>query len=1227
MNRIILTRNLLMFALLLIGLKLEAQTTGTLRGVVRDPSGLPVASATVVVRQSGGALERKSNPDSEGTFEFVALPVGLYEVETAAEGFKTTFQRDVEISIGRTSTLEIRLELGVVTETITTTASAQLIETSNTQLGASVESRAVVGLPLNARDTFQFLQLQPGVMSQLGADAIAGSDTPGIVSVNGGRGRSNNFNINGGDSNDRFLNLPAIQPSPDAIEEFRVLTNSFDAEHGRNSGSVINVVTRSGTNRFHGNAFHFFRNKLLNSRSFFDTRRPDFQQNQFGGTLGGPIRRDRTFFFGAYEGRKIRQGISSDNVRVPTLAERQGDFSAGPVFSGVLSDEFLAETLRNRPGCASPGTRIEAGQPWAAIFPGNRIPVGCFDRTAAALLNLYVPLPNSGSAFYQSSPLARRRAEQGSLRLDHLLRSNQQLSFFYFINDFQSREPFTRQSGQGANLPGFGNVNTGRTQQYNLSHTWTLNPTTVLESRAVYFRQFLPQYNTPENPQVVQNVCGALVPPDRCFTDPANRDLGIKVGLGPRHEGVPFIGVQGGFIIGTNVQGEQWSVTNNFQFVNTLSKVAGKHSFKLGSDLRRQRYDFTFYGALNGQYNFLPGGTNDVGFANLYPNFLLGIPSFFYITGGSPSAWRNTAAYFFAQDTWRVTNTLTLNYGLRYELTTQPYDRFNRIQAFREGRVTSQFRCQLDPDNPLTSSFGSRDCGPGSAGESVFPWGLSIPGDPGLPRGLARNYYRAIAPRIGLAWSPGSSDGWLAKLTGGPGSTSIRAGWGMFYNFPIEGLLLNQFVPQPPFGVSSTVTNGLFNTPFLTQAGATVPNPGGGILDPARGSGVDFSKFRPMLLYGQIPERMPPQYSVQYNLTIQRKFRGNWLAQLGYVGTQGRRLLATVDQNPGSARTCLDLNRILGDGTCGPFQSDDTFIIPAASIPAGVTLHLPYGRVPSVTGPNPNPITLVGLRPFSAPLCQPTTGEGCPPDGLPTWSSIFTRTPAANSNYHSFQAMLQHRFSRSLELQAAYTWSKSIDNASSFENILVPSNYRLTRSLSLFDTRHRFVSTYIWDLPLKNARAWRAPFTHWTATGILTLQTGFPIFLTSSDDQELMGSVDFEMPGRPDLIGPFRRLNPKQPGNLYFDTSAFAAAELGQIGNAPRTICCGPGIANWDLGLHRSFPLGESKRLEFRAEIFNILNKTQFFNPVGDISAGQDFGRITRARSPREVQFALKIYF
>ena len=227
------------------------------------------------------------------------------------------------------------------------------METTSTQMGAVVSDRMVTQLPLNARDTYQLLQLQPGVQSQLGSDLFYGSDQAGVVSVNGGRGRSNNYTVNGGDANDQFANLPAIQPSPDSIEEFRVMTSTFDAEFGRNSGSVVNVVTKSGSNEVHGNLYEFLRNQHLNARNFFEGPRPDFKQNQFGGTLGGPIKRDQSFYFLSYEGRRIHQGIPSATVAVPTAAEQQGDFSAGSPFGGTLTDGYLAQALNARPGCAA----------------------------------------------------------------------------------------------------------------------------------------------------------------------------------------------------------------------------------------------------------------------------------------------------------------------------------------------------------------------------------------------------------------------------------------------------------------------------------------------------------------------------------------------------------------------------------------------------------------------------------------------------------------------------------------------------------------------------------------------------------------------------------------------------------------------------------------------------------------------------------------------------------
>lgn len=457
------------------------------------------------------------------------------------------------------------------------------------------------------------------------------------------------------------------------------------------------------------------------------------------------------------------------------------------------------------------------------------------------------------------------------------------------------------------------------------------------------------------------------------------------------------------------------------------------------------------------------------------------------------------------------------------------------MQSFRAGLASTQFPCRLDPDNPLVGVFGSQDCSPTGPARAVFPLGLGIPGDEGVPDGLFRTYYRAFAPRLGLAWSPPWQSGWLAKLTGGPGNSSVRAGWGMFYNGPIEGLILAQLVPQPPFGISSNITNMFLSTPFLRQDGTIVPNPSNGILNPRRGDPVDYSVFRPILLYGQLPAELRPQYSVQYSLTLQRKLQDDLLVQVGYVGTQGHRLLLTRDINFGNPQTCLDLNRILGPGTCGPFGADNEYFVPAGAIPAGVTLHLPYGPQRTVTGPNNPAIRLVGLRPFSSPFCNPLTGEGCPPDGVPVFASLFERQTAGNSNYHSLQVLVDKRFEeKGIQIQAAYTWSKSIDNASSFENIVNPINPRLSRSLSLFDARHRLVVTFDYRLPKVTGRRWLGGIlNNWAVSGIAVYQTGFPIRITSSDDLELMNSFDFELPGQPDLVGRFRTFDPRR-NNLYF---------------------------------------------------------------------------------------------
>ena len=1128
-------------------------------------------------------------------------------------------------------------------------------------------------LPLNTRDTYQLLQLQPGVMSNVGgSNSIAyGSDQPGVVSVNGGRGRSNNFSVNGGDANDLFANLPTVQPSPDSISEFRVLTNTFDAEYGRNSGAIINVVTKSGTNAFHGSAYEFFRNKVLNAQGYFNTTKPDFQQNQFGGTLGGPIKKDRTFFFISYEGRRIKQGVPSDQIYLPDQTQRDGNFSnITGGFQGIINDQFVADTLNARPNCTTAinalgGVTPAAGVNYSAIFPTSQIPVPCMDPTAVALMKLYVPLPNQPGNLYQSVPNQISNGNQGSVKFDHRLTNNQNLSIYYYANDALTNQAFSFFQASGANVPGFGAAMPSNVQQLNAAHTWTISNSLVNEFRFTYMRENQMGFQQPAKTNLVQDSCGSLVPSNQCFSDPSNSKLGITPGLGANYEGVPFIQVPGSFSIGNNFEGQLPQVGNSFQWSDNLSKVLGNHTLKFGADIRYMRFDQTLYYNVNGYYQYSNTDPNSPqlladpvnGIYNSIPDYLLGLPYSYSQGSAQTEHVRNNAYYLFAQDSWRLSPNVTLNYGLRWELDTPLTDVLGHVQSFRPGQPTTQYPCQLAADNPLVQVYGSTDCSPTGPANAVFPLGLVVPGDKGVPPGMTQTYYNAWAPRIGIAWSPSPQQGWLKKLTGSAGMTTIKAGYGIFYN-PIEQLVLEQFGAEPPFGGSNSIYYTNFNTPFIDQTGSTYPNPFNGIISPPRGTSIDWSSYRPLLLYGDFQPHMRTQYSEQYNLTIQRQVSREMMLQLSYVGSQGHRLLISRDVNPGNQQTCLDLislSNANGDPSyaCGQNSADNPYLIPASAvIPANFTLHLPYGGPGGAPftisgGPNgttvgsiaPNGINLVGIRRWSSPFCQPLTGTGCPADGIPVFSNIFSEDTVANSNYNSFQAMLQRNFSRGLQFQAAYTWSKSFDYGSSFEGALNPIDPSLSYALSEFDARNRFVFNAYWEFPVPTyAGAKGVLLDGWAASGIVTLQSGFPIRITSgSQDNELLTSFFFESAGQPNQMRPFKALSPQSNANYYFNPNTFSIDPnsinyltgqplLGTFGNTPRTVCCGPGIANVDMTIEKNTKIGEHLNTQFRADFFNLFNHTQFYNPVGDATSLQ-FGQITTGRDPRLVQFAFKLSF
>ena len=1274
------------------------QTNGGIRGTVNDPSGAVVPGVTINATLTGTDTTRSVTSDKDGAFDIPELAVGNYEVTADAQGFKKFVAKNVVVTIGHVNFITVTLQLGAGNQTVTVEANSVQVETTSTQLGAVMTDTAIRELPMNTRNAYGLLQLQPGVQSQLGNDLFLGSDNAGAVSVNGGRGRANNYMVNGGDGNDIFVNAPAIQPSPDAIEEFRVLTNTFDAEYGRNSGSVVNVVTKSGTNSVHGDFYEFLRNQALNTRGYFDPFLLDYKQNQFGGTLGGPIKKDKTFIFGSYEGNRLIQGISSGTVVLPSPAEAGGDFSNGlaPTASNFVpfaggTDGNFASVLNARPGCsgaiaAEGGMVPTAGASYSSIFPGNKIPTQCFDPTALGIYQHYVApfqaLANPSNQNLTTGPDRRERGDQFTVRFDHSITTAQKFTAYYYFEDDDRTDPFSNFQAAGATLPGFGAIFKTRTQQWNLSHTWTIGSTAVNEFRFNYFRESQGNLNHPVNTlSSVQQSC-VVIPAANCFTDPTlPASAGITTNL-PGRVGLPFINVSGGFVIGNNFEGELPQTGNTFQWTDNFTKTLGKHTIKFGGDVRRQQFNQFLYFELSGNYSFTNVANADqIAGNDAYPNYFLGAANSYQQGSAQGENVRNTALYLFAQDSYKLTNSVTLNYGLRWELNTPYYDLGNRLQTFRPGQATTQYPCWLSQENATALGLAPGDCGQNSgANNAVFPLGLVFPGDKGVSRGLTTTYYKSFAPRIGIAWSPGATEGWLAKLTGGPGKTSIRAGWGIFYN-PIEQLVLEQFSAEPPFGGSTFLSNTLFNTPFISQTGTLNPNPFSGVIHqtpqtpcavdtPGGPNGcVDWSTFRPLLLFGEFQPHLRSQYSEQYNLTIERQLTRDMLFRISYVGTQAHRLLASHDLNFGNAETCLQLDNILGSGTCGPVGSDSSYFVPGGTViptytpPPGVAVNtgcngltLPYNAagtgncIQAGTTVGPSGITLVGLRPYSSPNCQPLTGIGCPSDGVPIFSNIFAEDTIANSNYNGLQISVERNYSHGLLFQASYTFSKTIDQGSSFEQELNPINYRATRGLSLLDAKNRFVFSPVWDLPIPKRDGFAGKVANgWQLSAIITYQSGFPIRIEDQNDSELESSFFFEDANTPQATAPISFANPKSTQQNYCGTGQAVTAvylnscngsgtqiiqdsALGTFGNMPHSLCCGPGLSNTDFVIEKKTPINERWNTEFRAEFYNTWNHTQFANPDGNFTDGTPpggtFGQVLKAREgPRVMQFGLKFLF
>jgi len=1156
---------------------LAAAAGGSISGTVKDVTGAVIPKAVVTAVNPGTGVQQSVATNNAGVYLFSGLPVGRYDVGISAKGFKPYRRADIMLDVNSSVQVDAALEIGESAETITVSESAEQVETTNTQLGDVITSASVAALPLNGRSYTDLLALQPGVIpvttitsltvQGLGQNVFSpsGDLNPGTLSINGQRESANGFMVNGADAEETGSMAAAIIPNLDSIEEFRILSDNFDAAYGRYTGGQINVITKSGSNQFHGDAFEFLRNTDLDARNFFSPTRGAFIQNQFGATAGGPVKHDKVFFFSDYQGTRQIQGTDTGLIPVPSLADRNGNLSdQAASLTGTVSGPYFANLLTQKLGYG-----VSAGEPYyfagctssaQCVLPNAAIPQSAWSAPAQALLK-YIPAPNVGSNEFSTSAYNQvLNDDKIGERVDANTRWG---AFFgyYSLDNYNLNNPYPTAQG-GANVPGFNALSTGRAQLAVFGNTKAFNSTSVNEFRLSYTRDA----NDLGKPS---GGLGVSLASQGFVTGPGT--LGI-VPLAPQNQGVENVFFNN-FTIGSDPD-RFYQINNDFEVSDNFTKVLGNHMVKFGGQFDAYQINTYPFADLNGSFNFY-GSETGVDFAD----FLLGIASQYTQNDLRPFYGRNRYAGLFAQDSWRVASTLTLNLGLRWDRNEPWYEKYNNNITFVPGEQSVVF--------------------------PTAPTGIVYPGDPGISRTLAPAGNRDFAPRLGLAWSPSArSDSVLGKLLGGPGKTSIRAGYGIYYA-AIQGETLGLISDNAPYGFTYTSpAPPLFTTPFVDAATGNVE----GQRFPAQlaplsvsasnpDTTIDFSQFEPI---GAIPGYKPTNripYTESYMLSVQRRIGMNTLVSVNYVGNQAHHLLVLEAANPGNAALCLSVSQsgqvAPGSATCGPFGENAVY-----TTAAGQTIN--------------------GTR---GPLG-------------PAFGSVSYQTSIGNSNYNALQASLQHKGKRA-QLFVSYTYSKALDQASNLGDQVDPFDPNLTRGLSSFDMRQNFVASYDYRIPLEHLLHGHPRLTEgWSISGITRFGTGLPVTFLNYSDTSLLGTqgnginnlaVDELQytPGPLDL-----NQNPRN-GQPFFNTSLFSLPALGTIGSSGRRLFPGPGIENFDVTLRKDTRITESKSLELRLEAFNLFNHAQFYGPSsvdGNINS-PTFGNVVSAAAPRLIQLAAKFSF
>jgi hypothetical protein len=1149
------------------------------RGTVSDPTGAVISGVAVHVRNLSTRAIVEATTGGEGSYS-LSLAAGRYDFEFNETGFQPVVRRAVDVAAGAGITLDIQLPLAIQSESMSVTVEVPGIETTSSQIGETISAEKMTSVPLNGRSFTDLLAMQPGVVpassQQPNAVVMSGCTTtppsgdlnPGNLSVSGQRETSNGFAVNGSLVEEDFNNGTAVVPNLDSIQDFKVITSNFEAEHGNYSGGQVLVTTKTGSNTLHGSAFEFLRNTALDSRNYFATSRASYQRNQYGGTLGGPIRKDKAFFFLDYQGTGMTQGQETGNITVPSLADRSGNLGdLTSQLTGSVSGDYLAAQLSSKLG-----RTVTAGEPYSQVFPNGQIPMAAWSAPATHLLQ-YIPSPNVGSNLFSSSSQNETLGDnKAATRFDTNTRWGN-LSAYYFIDQYNLTNPFPSAQG-GANVPGFRAASNGRAQLLSVELTKAFGANTVNEAHFSYMRDF----------NVIGKPLGGVGPSlaSQGFVEGAGT-LGI-VPLDPSIEGIENVAFND-YTIGVDVTGER-QVNNTFQWSDNLSRVIGHHTLKIGGSFHLDQVNIQSNSINNGSFVFQGTETGSD-----FADFLLGVASTYEQGDASSFYIRNKYIGAFAQDSWKVRPNLVLNYGLRWDVLPPWREKYNQLQTFVLGQQSVVY--------------------PGA------PTGIVFPGDPGIPKTLAPTKWDNFSPRIGLTYSPDASEGLLGIIFGGPGKSSIHAGAGLFYS-AFEGLSAGIMSACAPYGYDYDSTSGrpLFNEPFVSAStgisnGQPFPSPiptfGASASHP--NTSVDWRNYSPITGDPAFYYRNTSPYTESYNLSFERELTHNTFLKLGYVGSQAHHLLVLTSADPGNAALCLSVSQqsqvAAGTATCGPFAEGGIFTNADGSI---LQVRGPFTTV------------FNGTAAFDGITYQKTIG----------FSNYNSFEATLRHTTNTLEFMAAYTYGKSLDdssslSEPVYPMSAALSKAvSAFDlrhNFVV--SYRYALPFAQWSGRPNRLTTG-WSVSGITRFSTGLPVTLYNNTdnsllgsmpnGINNNGVDTPIMLPGNlaiNTNPRGGKAAFNTSLFP--------TNLASPGSQY----------LGELGNVPRRFFYGPGLENFDVALQKELALAHEKMVQFRVEAFNVFNHGQFFGAAavnGNISSA-GFGQVVNAMPPRQVQLAAKFIF